>query len=519
VFLKLGDHYDNPSSPTLGHQIMKRTINRRCAAFCLMAIAYFITYDFINVKVSTTTSSLKKLQFQWKKSSSSIIEYIAVNPKSSIAEDVVAITHFPSQAKISVTLQSNARCSCPYIRGRLSGFALVIIQDWQCHGSLTMAHDDNIDNNASVSVVEGVYPTPPIPGVYFLELIVVFCDNFLLTPPLVEDGVWNNNSYNFALTCTEDAERRQLTSADAMITVVDATAIIKTDSGDIHHWVHPPPGFWIHKHNATMNPLFTRYQLAKCYRNVTPECTMPATTSVEPFLVYSFQYSNKTLPLHVGNVELSSNVTICIAGSSHARKMFEYLTAAVNDFQDIMNVVFQYHDVRMPHQVTVKFVRSMIKTSRCQRLIVSVGQWPAGKHFRVNADSPWTIDRFYNEYSHMVQRLYSAFPTLPTIYRSINYNPLGALIGSCPPTDWRSPTTIDGYNAAIRHAIENLQQININNTAGNVSSNVRSVVQFVDTDFLVGPLWDAASDWCHLDQPIGLLQGLYIVQQALLYYG
>ena len=66
--------------------------------------------------------------------------------------------------------------------------------------------------------------------------------------------------------------------------------------------------------------------------------------------------------------------------------MFEYLTAAVNDFQDIMNVVFQYHDVRMPHQVTVEFVRSMIKTSRCQRLIVSVGQWPAGKHFRVNAD-------------------------------------------------------------------------------------------------------------------------------------
>jgi hypothetical protein len=486
---------------------------RRRAAFCLVAIVYFVTYDFINLKISTTAESLKN--YNWKKSTSSIIEYIAVHPKSSIAEDVVAITHFPSQAKISVTLQSNARCRCPYIRGRLSGFALVIVQDWQCHGSQMMDHNDNIiDNNATVWIVEGVYPTPPIPGIYFLELIVVFCDNFLLTPPLVKDGVWNNNIYDFARTCTEDAEQRQLTSADAMITVVDARAIIKTDiSGDIH----PPPGFWIHKHNVTMNPLFTRYQLAKCYRNVTPECTMPATTLVEPFLVYSFQYSNKTLPLHVGNVELTSNaVTICIAGSSHARKMFEYLTAAVNDTLDIMNVVFQYHDVRMPHQVTVEFVRSMIKKSRCQRLIVSVGQWPAGKHFRVNADSPWTIDRFYNEYSHMAQRLYSAFPTLPTIYRSINYNPLGALIGSCPPTDWRSPTTIDGYNAAIRHAIEDLQQSNINNTASNASSNVRSVVQFVDTDFLVGPLWDAASDWCHLDQPIGLLQGFYIVQQALL---
>ncbi len=105
---------------------------------------------------------------------------------------------------------------------------------------------------------------------------------------------------------------------------------------------------------------------------------------------------------------------------------------------------------------------------------------------------------------------------MPTIYRSINYNPLGGLIGACPPTDWRSPAVIDGYNSVVQHVIEELHidtamKISIGHDKGS-----SSVVQFVDTDFLVGPIWDAASDWCHLDQPLALLQGVYIVEKAML---
>jgi hypothetical protein len=491
-----------------------------CALGALSIVGMFLAHDFARwwsrllptmVVGSVTSANHARMA----------VEYIAVHPNASIAEDVISIEHTPDFAKISVTLKPNARCRRPFLRGRLSGPALVVVKDWRYHSS-EIFDTDNHDREAGKTTnndnttkffVEATYPTPPVAGTYFLELIVVFCKNMLIFPPPMlptaeqeREMVWNN-SYNFARTCTEDAVHRQLTSTNATITVL---ATIKSEGGS-------PPGFWIHKHHTMMKPLFTRYQLATCYRKDTPEC-LPPITSVEPFREYYFQFGEQTTsaPTSSGAVESSSNIIICIVGSSHARNMAQSLTEAINATQ-IMNVAIQYHDFRMPFQVTTNAVRSMISGNGCQRLIISVGQWPAGKRFRVNADGPWTIARFHGEYRQMARRLYDAFPTLPTIYRSINYNPLGGLIGACPPTDWRSPALIDGYNAAIGHVIEELHNgTAINNSSGGGGKGSANVVQFVDTNFLVGPMWDAASDWCHLDPPLALLQGVYIVQKALL---
>jgi hypothetical protein len=451
------------------------------------------------------------------------VEYIVVHPNASIVEDVVSIEHDPDHTKISVVLRHDARCRRPFLRGRLSGPAMVVVKDWRYRDDKKTTNNDN-----ATFVVEATYPTPPEVGTYFLELIVVFCENILIfTPPSMiptnnassssmgdpreRETVWNN-SYNFAQTCTEDASRRQLTSPNATITVL---ATLASDEGGI-----PPPGFWIHKHETMMKPLFTRYQLATCYRKDTPEC-LPPITSVEPFREYYFESSEQatTSSTSTGTAESSSNIIICIVGSSHARNMAQRLTEAV-DVTQRMNDAIQYHDFRMPYQVTSNAVRSMISDNRCQRLIISVGQWAAGKRFKVNGDGPYTLARFHDEYRQMARRLYDAFPTLPTVYRSINYNPLGGLIGACPPTDWRSPAVIDGYNAAIRHVVEELHNDtamnNSSSSGGGGKGSANHVVQFVDTDFLVGPMWDAASDWCHLDPPLALLQGVYIIQKALL---
>ena len=469
-----------------------------CTFVVLSLVGFFLAHDFINwwshlllsIPVESVTSA---------NHAGVAAENIPVGPNASIAKDVISIEHFPDLAKILVTLQPNARCRRPFLRGRLSGPALVIVKNWRYYPNT------NLDRNNNTNfLVEATYPTPPMVGTYFLELITVFCENVLVE----REMAWNI-SYNFAQTCTEDATRRQLTSPNATITVV-ATTTVKFE-GAIS------PGFWIHKQDTLMEPLFTRYQLPTCYRKNTSEC-LPPITSVEPFTEYNFQFSERRKPssFFTGAVESSTNITtICIIGSSHARKMVESLTQAVDVIQR-MNVAIQYHDLRMPFQVTTNAVRSMISGNGCERLIISVGQWPAGKHFRVNADSPWTFARFYDEYRAMVWRLYDAFPTMPTIYRSINYNPLGGLIGACPPTDWRSPAVIDGYNSVIQHVIEELHidtamKISIGHDKGS-----SSVVQFVDTDFLVGPVWDAASDWCHLDQPLALLQGVYIVEKAML---
>ena len=487
----------------------------------LSIVGLFLAHDFIHLQITAggdVTSANR---------AGAAVEYIAVHPNASIAEDVVSIEHSPDLAKITVALRPDARCRRPFLRGRLSGPAVVVVKDWRySYSNVFHKHgreDGKTTNNDNATfVVEATYPTPPVVGTYFLELIVVFCENFLMFPPSMiptnasssmgdqreREVVWNN-SYNFAQTCTEDAARRQLSSPNATITVLATTL---SEGGT-------PPGFWIHKHDTMIKPLFTRYQLASCYRKETPDC-LPPITSVDPFREYYFESSEQATSssTSTGTAESSSNIIICVVGSSHARNMAQRLTEAV-DVTQRMNVAIQYHDFRMPYQVTSNAVRSMISDNGCQRLIISVGQWAAGKRFKVNGDGPYTLARFHDEYRQMARRLYDAFPTLPTVYRSINYNPLGGLIGACPPTDWRSPAVIDGYNAAIRHVVEELHNHTaMNNTisGGGGKGGANHVVQFVDTDFLVGPMWDAASDWCHLDTPLVLLQGVYIVQKALL---
>lgn len=409
-------------------------------------------------------------------------ERISVHPNASLRKDILSIDHNASEASITLQLEQDGRCPRPFLRGRLSGPALVAIRDWKYYPPT--------GNKTGITIV-GTYPSPPFLGKYYLEIIVVYCDNFVGND---NDPVWNNSN-DFKRACTEDPLHWQLTRPGTAITVTMAS-----QNGD-------RPGYWIHNQSTTsgdmnMKPLYTRYQLNTCYRKTTPECTPPA-ASIETFQDYQFQWQwpgSSTRQLSVANLPVPpTKMTVCLLGSSHARKIYEYLQEG--GVENATNIQVQYHDVRMPFQVTVSNIQAMIARGGCDILVISVGQWPAGKQFRINADGPMNFRRFYLEYQSMIQRIHENFPNIPALYRSINYNPIGALIAKCPPTDWRSPAVIDGYNAAIQQAVDEIQD--------------PAHVRFLDTDFLVGPMWDAASDWCHLDYRVGLQQGLYVLEQAL----
>jgi hypothetical protein len=81
--------------------------------------------------------------------------------------------------------------------------------------------------------------------------------------------------------------------------------------------------------------------------------------------------------------------------------------------------------------------------------------------------------------------------------RSMNYNPLGGIIASCPPQDWRSPVVVDGYNAILKRLSD---QFN---------------VTFIDSNFIVGPMWDSAPDWCHYKNEVGNQMATYILGRVL----
>lgn len=75
---------------------------------------------------------------------------------------------------------------------------------------------------------------------------------------------------------------------------------------------------------------------------------------------------------------------------------------------------------------------------------------------------------------------------------------MGDVYSTCPPQDWRYPPVIDGYNSIIKSLCE---QYNL---------------PFLDTNAIVGPMWDSADDWCHLNQQVGLPEAFYLLGQMMM---
>jgi hypothetical protein len=125
-----------------------------------------------------------------------------INPNSTMAGDITSILHLPNKSTVQVNIKAGARCPHPYLVGRLSGPALVILQ-W--HWS-----QNETDNT---TIMNGIYHVPT-EGKYYLEIVVVFCNNFMYN---YNNSVDNNVSekepnysnmlnydYNFQKDCVED---------------------------------------------------------------------------------------------------------------------------------------------------------------------------------------------------------------------------------------------------------------------------------------------------------------------------
>merc|ERR1712183_654573 len=81
------------------------------------------------------------------------------------------------------------------------------------------------------------------------------------------------------------------------------------------------------------------------------------------------------------------------------------------------------------------------------------------------------------------------------LYRSTHYNPIGDRIGSCPPSDWRSPPIIDLYNGVMERVCQEYG------------------LPYIDTTDIMGILWDRAEDWCHYRDVSSEMEYLYIMDR------
>lgn len=412
--------------------------------------------------VTTATTSWKIVE--------NFPQQVCVHPNASIVDDVLGIEHHAEESTIVIRLKANGRCPTPYIRGRLSGPALVMLENWQYH------YQQNKNVNEDI-FMKATYRAP-LEGMYFLELVTVYCYNFLLNAT----NVWEND-YAFASACTEPAVHRRLTADDTTIQVTSLTNL--------------PDGYWNAKHQDDAVPLYTRFQLPSCYRNPDPKCNTPL-QSPKPFARYEWQSQRIHSPPNIQNN--STAPVICVIGSSHARKLeatLRHLAQNTTPWWSPATTI--YHDARIPRQVHAGVLNRLLRKYHCTHFVISLGQWPAGKRFKITQDNPYSFQKLYNSYKTMLENILQVYPHVPVFVRSINYNPLGALIGSCPPSDWRSPLVIDGYNAAIQQVVQEIGAWNI---------------RFIDTNHVVGPMWDAAVDWCHLGPPVSNIHAQEVLRQV-----
>ena len=66
----------------------------------------------------------------------------------------------------------------------------------------------------------------------------------------------------------------------------------------------------------------------------------------------------------------------------------------------------------------------------------------------------------------------------------------------CPPADWRSVPVIAAYNNAL------LQDL---------APKHEGMIKFIDTRFIIGPLWDSAKDWSHYVGKVFAAQGQFLL--------
>jgi hypothetical protein len=282
-------------------------------------------------------------------------EFLQINENSTLADDIINITHVQSESKIIVHFKKNETryCQQPQLIGRLSGPALSIVS-WK------QPTTHSLENTTRYDMLVGTY-NAPMPGTYFLEIIVTLC-------------VELKYETDAKPLCLVDPHRHRLTKDETTISVnanIDNSSAI---------------GYWYNK--ATLvdkyDPLYTRYQPQQdCPR--TPEAApdSPAhcirAMNLSRFEPYEFKFSTEQMSLQ--NVVKGKEGKVCIIGSSHSR----YLAALLND------TVTSSLDTNLTATMDddshyLRFVQSAFTTDEiqkridlnCTKVIIGTGQWDAG---------------------------------------------------------------------------------------------------------------------------------------------
>ena len=389
------------------------------------------------------------------------VVFLDADSESTLADEVASIEHDAERREVRVRFKM-ARCTKPVLRGRLSGPALAILT-WSMTGD----------------VARGAYEALPKSGTYYLEIVALFCNEL--------DRAMS--SIRVANSCVENVHRHRLTAKDVRIDIIM--------DGGLHASSHPGIiGSWIARDHSSDEPLYTRVQPSECKDENIPAndaskrafCNI--FTSTERFNRYRFEFNDsdaeelkeKVRETLKTTKEGGKAIKFCFIGASHSRTLVEHLHALFASSKDMFMAI----EAKWPRDLSS--VSAVASEAKCSTVVIGIGQWAAGW--------PDGAPLSFREYEESMRNALSSFQKVNSdrfeiFVRSVHENPLGYMISSCPPTDWRNPEVIRIYNQILGEICTELD------------------VRFLDTASIITPMYDSAGDWCHYGNSAGAAEALY----------
>ena len=457
---------------------------------------------------------------------------IGINSNSTIAKDLSAVWHDIDQHSVCVRLREGSRCPHPSLVGRLSGPMLAMLE-W----SELLSHD-----NSKTTVYCGSYKNSwLLPGVYFLEVIIIHCNGFGVTAFKQNNNNETMLKFDFVHECLEDPDNNHVTDTSAFISIRKEIYGIGVSSKG--HWV-----------SEVALPLHTRYQPQECREEKLAEKCRVAMNNTH-FKALSFDFRDKELlekkiaPFQIelshlipvsstreddsltavavgnavtylektvhgfarhrngkgmGNVDVNTRLEefngpkVCVVGWSHSYHLVHAF------WQNSLGHQFIWASALWPTELTTTFFEKYHNERNCTKFVVSVAQWPASVQAWKPYHGPWTFEKWLNEMSRIAQIFKDTDINIQLYFRSIHRLPIGDSIGRCGndqrPEDWRSPTVMDAYNYLVEKVASD-------------SNDTR--IHYIDTRFITDPLWDTAYDWNHVALRVSQVETLYIASEVL----
>jgi len=273
-------------------------------------------------------------------------------------------------------------------------------------------------------------------------------------------------------------------------------------------------------------PIYTRYQADK-------QTVHAEKLAYKRYLSYTYRWNEPYADLNLpglaaapldpggagGSNETQSVVRVCFVGSSHSRELndtcgkllLEASSSGLVVSERLSSCAWLKYDY--PWDLTAGNVRKNLKAEGCTHAVVGLFQW-----YFSYMNYLWTtkggLGGFADRMTEAVGLLAEAArdPGLPlfrrVVLRSAHPNGLGFRHVKCPPADRRTYPNAEIATSIVRDIAAAVDAAR--------GEEAAVTTTFVDTRFLIDPVWDSQQDLSHYKNEIAEQEARFILREILM---